>query len=70
MPKKKRPERFPLIDLGKCSDCRGCHEVAPEVFYYNHHTGFMDVAHLEEYPEELVDEAIKNCPKDCINWDK
>ena len=25
---------------------------------------------LEEYPEEEVEEAIKNCPCDCIAWEE
>lgn len=62
-------KRYPSIDLGLCSDCRGCIEIAPQVFRYNPATGLMEVIELVEYPEDLVDEAIKNCPEDCISWD-
>jgi ferredoxin len=62
-------EKYPVIDLGNCSECGGCIEVAPEVFRYNPSTGLMEVVDLIEYPESLVDEAIKNCPKDCIFWE-
>jgi len=27
------------------------------------------VADLPSYPESEVDEAIKNCPADCIHWE-
>ena len=62
-------KRRPVIDLGLCSDCRGCIEIAPGVFRYNTATGLMEVVELSEYPEDLVNEAIKNCPEDCISWE-
>lgn len=63
-----KTRKFPVIDLGRCSECRGCLEVAPDIFFYNSETGMLDIVELAEYPEELVAEAIKNCPKDCISW--
>lgn len=60
---------YPTIDLGRCSDCRGCIEVAPKVFRYNATMGMMEVIDYRLYPKEIVDEAIKNCPKDCISWE-
>jgi ferredoxin len=61
---------FPVIDLGRCNRCEGCIEIAPEVFYYNKETGLIEIIDLPEYPVEKVNEAIKNCPEDCISWDK
>jgi len=29
----------------------------------------MEVIDLDVYPVALVDEAIKNCPEDCISWE-
>ena len=60
---------YPTIDLGRCNDCQGCIEVAPNVFKYNSFTGMMEIIELSEYPKDLVDEAIKNCPEDCIIWE-
>jgi ferredoxin len=62
-------KRYPSIDLGRCSDCRGCIEIAPQVFRFNPATGLMEVVDLDDYPVALVDEAIKNCPEDCIFWE-
>ncbi len=62
-------KRFPVIDLGRCNDCQGCIEVAPTVFRYNSDTGLMEVADLIDYPEDLVEEGIKNCPENCIAWE-
>lgn len=59
-----------IIDLGSCSECQGCIEVAPEIFRYNEITGCMEVVDLNEYSEEKVREAMKNCPKDCIKWEE
>jgi ferredoxin len=68
--KERGMKRYPCINLGLCSDCRGCIEIAPLVFKYNQATGLMEVIELDEYPADLVDEAIKNCPEDCIFWEK
>ncbi len=62
-------KRYPAIDLGLCSSCGGCIEVAPDLFRYNGETGLLEVIEREDYPEDLVDEAIKNCPEDCIFWE-
>jgi ferredoxin len=32
--------------------------------------GIMEVIDFQVYPDDLVEEAIKNCPKDCIIWDE
>jgi len=65
----KKKSRYPAIDLGECNECLGCIEVAPTVFRYNNMTGMMEVIEQSEYPDDLVDEAIKNCPEDCITWE-
>ena len=62
-------KKIPVIDLGRCTECAGCIEIAPEVFRYNTATGMMEVVDLLRYPEDLVDEAIKNCPEKCISWE-
>jgi len=60
---------YPSIDLGRCSRCFGCLETAPEVFSYDPVTGMIVIADLHDYAVQLVDEAIKNCPRDCIKWE-
>ena len=32
--------------------------------------GIIEVIDLPDYPEEDVNECIKNCPCDCIYWDE
>lgn len=60
---------YPSIDLGECNGCEGCVEIAPDIFQTNTSTGLIEVIACNEYPKELVEEAIKNCPKDCICWE-
>jgi ferredoxin len=70
LPKKAGAQMIPMVDLGHCSRCEGCIEIAPEVFRYNQETGLIQVIDLSEYPVDEVNEAIKNCPEDCIFWDE
>ena len=67
---KVEKKSFPVVDLGRCSRCEVCLELAPEVFRYNRETGCIEVIDLPEYPRDKVDEAIKNCPEDCISWEQ
>lgn len=49
--------------------CMGCVAVCPEVFHENE-SGYIEVIELDTYPEEMVNEAIKYCPEDCITWEE
>jgi len=61
--------KIPVVDIGACTLCMGCVEVCPEVFRQND-AGFIEVIERETYPEAAVDEAIKYCPEDCIDWEE
>ncbi len=54
--------------MSECILCEVCTSVCPQVFKIND-VGFIEVSDLEEYPEEAVNEAIKNCPQRCIDWE-
>jgi len=60
--------KVPVVELSDCILCGVCEEVAPSVFSINT-VGFVVVADLPAYPQTEVQEAIKNCPADCIYWD-
>lgn len=60
-------KKLPVIDLGRCTECGGCIECCPELFRFNGDTGLMEVIEVEEYPEDKLLEAVKNCPKKCIH---
>ena len=61
--------KVPVIDLGECTDCEACLDLFPEIFRRND-AGYIEVIELSDYPEEEVEEAIKNCPADCISWEE
>lgn len=59
----------PVVDLADCVNCDACVELCPEVFHRNE-LGGIQVADLAQYPEEQIEEVIKNCPGDCICWEQ
>jgi ferredoxin len=59
----------PSIDMGSCILCEICVELAPHAFEIND-SGFVQVLPLDDYQDEQVLEAVKNCPKDCIFWEE
>ena len=61
--------KVPVVDIAACTLCMGCVEVCPGVFQLNEDLGIIEVADLERYPQDTVDEAIKYCPEDCIAWE-
>ena len=57
----------PLVELSDCITCGVCAEVSPEVFRLSD-AGYIEIAQLDTYPEDEVNEAITYCPADCISW--
>ena len=58
----------PVIDLSDCILCGVCQDVCPEVFKLSA-AGYIEVVEMPDYPRSCVNEAIKNCPADCIVWE-
>jgi len=61
--------KIPVIELSECILCGICEEVSPTVFYVSD-LGYVQISELDEYPVEEVDDAIRNCPADCIFWEE
>jgi len=61
-------KRYPVVELTDCILCGVCVDVCPAVFAENA-AGYVEIADMGDYPGPCVDEAIKNCPKDCIYWE-
>ncbi len=59
--------KVPVVELSDCILCEVCTTVCPLVFKIND-AGYIEVADLATYPEPEVEDAIKNCPADCIHW--
>jgi len=54
------------IDEDECIGCGTCEEICPEVFKLNTDTEKAEVIMPEGGPEDLIEEAIDNCPASCI----
>jgi ferredoxin len=63
----ERCDGAPLVELSDCIRCGVCVDVAPEIFRLD--AGFVEVLELPCYPLEAVEDAIRNCPADCIRWE-
>jgi ferredoxin len=64
-----KTKKRPTVDLGACTKCGGCIEVAPQIFRFNEAVGYLEVIDADYYDKGLVDEAIRDCPTSCISWD-
>lgn len=60
---------IPVVELDQCNLCGVCIDVCPAVFSMND-LGYIEVKDLDEYPDDDVHEAVKNCPADCITYQK
>lgn len=60
--------KTPVVDMSCCILCKICVELAPHAFAINN-LDFVEVLVLDDYLDENIHEAIKNCPKDCITWE-
>jgi ferredoxin len=63
-------KKIPTVDLTSCSQCGGCLEVAPQIFRFSESGGYIEVCDLDLYDECSVDEAIKFCPENSIEWEE
>jgi len=59
----------PVVELSECIHCDVCVEACPTVFRLNQ-AGYIEVVDLDAYPAEEVEDAIRNCPADCIRWEE
>ncbi len=61
-------KRIPVIDPEACIACGNCQAVCPEVFRLNEALGHSEVVNPEGAPEARIQEAIDQCPAQCISW--
>jgi len=58
----------PYIDQETCIACELCVATAPGVFRMNDEN-LAEVFDPLGAPEEMIQEAIDNCPVNCISWE-
>ncbi|HEY9074486.1 MAG TPA: ferredoxin [Desulfobaccales bacterium] len=61
-------KRIPVIDEDECIACGNCEQVSPEVFRVNEALGHSEVINPGGAPEEKIQEAMDQCPVQCIDW--
>jgi ferredoxin len=60
---------IPVIELCECRNCEVCIATSPKIFHRNSSGDYVEVVDMKKYPKSSVNEAIKNCPLDCISWE-
>ena len=61
-------KRVPKIEEEECIACGNCEAVCPEVFRLNENLGHSEVINPQGAPEEKIQEAMDQCPAQCIHW--
>jgi ferredoxin len=57
------------IDEAECIGCGSCENICPEVFQLDHDAEKSRVIKPEGGPEDLIEEAMGECPMSCIYWE-
>lgn len=58
-----------VIDEDECIGCGSCSDICPEVFQLNEEIEKSQVIKPEGGPEDLIKEAMLECPMSCIYWE-
>lgn len=61
--------RHIVIDEDECEGCESCVELCPDVFEFDEDSEKARVI-APESEDECVEEAMDNCPVDCIRWEE
>lgn len=59
-----------VIDEDECEGCESCVEICPDVFGFDEDREVAYVKKPEGGPEDEIEEAMDNCPVDCIRWEE
>lgn len=57
-----------FVDQDECIACESCIEICLGVFRMDEAEGKAEVYNPEGAPEDLIQEAVDNCPVECIHW--
>jgi ferredoxin len=58
-----------IIDTEECIGCESCVELCPEVFAFDAEAEKARVEQPEGGDEACIEDAITNCPVECISWE-
>ncbi len=59
---------IPVINTEDCIACGNCEAVCPEVFRLNENLGHSEVINPFGASEERIQDAMDQCPAQCISW--
>ncbi|TVR01104.1 MAG: ferredoxin [Desulfovibrionales bacterium] len=59
-----------VIDRDECIGCGNCEQVCPEVFRLDEEAGKAEVIKPEGGPVDEIQDAMDNCPMECISWEE
>lgn len=65
-----RPVPVPYIVYSECIACGACEEICPEVFKLDENAGYALIINQGGADFEKIQEAMDNCPTDCIRWEE
>ena len=60
--------KVPVVDMEECIGCGTCPELAPNTFEMNDDEKAI-VKNPSGDSEDLIQEAIDNCPSEAISWE-
>jgi ferredoxin len=58
-----------IVDEDECIGCGSCEDICPEVFKVNEEKEKSEVIKPEGGPEDLIEQAMGECPMSCIYWE-
>jgi ferredoxin len=61
-------KKIPVIDTDACIACGNCEALCPEVFHLNENLGHSEVIDPFGASEDRIQDAIDQCPAQCIAW--
>jgi ferredoxin len=61
--------RIPYVEQDECTGCGMCEEICPDVFHIND-DGISEIQEPHGATAELIQEAIDECPVNCISWEE
>jgi ferredoxin len=63
------PYPVPYIIRADCIHCGTCEEKCPQVFQVNKAMGFALIVNPSGASPLIIQEAMDNCPVQCIHWE-